>query len=70
MEDFEKVEAIMRYMYYSCYHWENELRQVEENLRRSPRGDPHAVLEYFKVKSQKELYDRVFADISKILYGW
>lgn len=22
MQDFEKVESIMRYLYYSCYHWE------------------------------------------------
>lgn len=70
MQDFEKVESIMRYLYYSCYHWENELRQAENNLLKRPRHDTHAILEYFRIKAQKEMYDRIFADLSKILYNW
>lgn len=70
MRDFEKIELIMRYMYHSCYYWENELRQAENNLTKCTKTDTYAALEYFKVKAQKDLYDRVFSDISKILYGW
>lgn len=69
-EDFEKVADIMQYLYYGCYHWENELRQAENNLLRCPRSDVYGVIEYFRIKTQKEMYDRIFADLSKILYGW
>lgn len=68
--DYEKIVDIMRYLYYSCYHWENELRQAENNLLRHPRNDVYGVIEYFRIKTQKEMYDRIFADLSKILYGW
>lgn len=68
--DYEKIVDIMRYLYYSCYHWENELRQAENNLLCHPRNDVYGVIEYFKIKSQKEMYDRIFADLSKILYNW
>lgn len=69
-QDFENITDIMRYLYYSCYHWENELRQAENNLLHHPRDDVYGVIEYFKIKSQKEMYDRIFADLSKILYNW
>lgn len=69
-EDFEKVADIMRYLYYSCYHWENELVQAENNLLKRPRDDTYAVLEYYRIKTQKEMYDRIFRDLSKILYNW
>lgn len=70
MEDFEKVEAIMWYLYYTAYHRENMLKQAEDNLLRSRRTDPFALLEYYKEQCYKEMYDRMFSDISKILYGW
>lgn len=69
-EDFEKIADIMQYLYYSCYHWERELRQAENNLLHCSREDTYAVLEYYRVKTQKEMYDRIFSDLSKILYGW
>lgn len=69
-QDFEKVADIMQYLYYSCYHWENELRQAENNLMKCPRNDVYSILEYYRVKTQKETYDRIFADLSKILYNW
>lgn len=69
-EDYQKITDIMRYLYYSCAHWENELQQAENNLMKRPKNDVYAIMEYFKVKSQKEMYDRIFADLSKILYGW
>ena len=68
-EDFEKIVDIMRYLYYSCYHWENELVQAENNLLKRPRDDTYAVLEYYRIKTQKEMYDRIFRDLSKILYN-
>lgn len=70
MQDSEKVIEIMRYMNYSCYHWENMLRVAENNLMINPCGDPYAVLEYYRAKCHKEMFDRVFADLSKILYGF
>lgn len=60
----------MRNMYYSCYHWENKLREAENNLHKNPRGDPYAVLEYYRAKCYKEMFDRIFDDISKVLYGF
>lgn len=69
-EDFEKIVDIMQYLYYSCYYWENELRKAENNLLRCSRGDTYAVLEYYRIRTQKEMYDRIFADLSKILYNW
>lgn len=68
--DYEKIVDIMHYLYYSCYHWENKLRQAENDLMRRPRNDVYCIIEYLKIKSEKEMYDRIFADLSKILYGW
>ena len=68
--DYEKLVDVMQYLYYNCYHWENELRQAENNLLHHPRNDVYGVIEYFQIKTQKEMYDRIFADLSKILYNW
>lgn len=62
-EDFEKVADIMKYLYYSCYHWENELRQAENNLLHCPRNDVYGVIEYFLESKRRKKCMTVFLRI-------
>lgn len=69
MNDSEKLLLIMKYLHNQDYFRSNELNTAKNNLYRQPRVDVYGVLEYYKQSCYKEMWDKVFADLSKILYN-
>lgn len=69
MKDSEKLLLIMKYLHIQDYYRSNELKTAKENLCRQPKGDVFGVLEYYKQCCYKEMWDKVFDDLSKILYN-
>lgn len=69
MSDREKVLQIMKYLHFSSVHRENELRQAQENVLQVRHADTAAHLEYFAECCRWEMYNRMYADLAKILFG-
>lgn len=70
IEDFEKCALIAKYLHMTSYYIENEVTQAKNNLLRRQRTDAQALLEYHRQLARKEMYDKMFRDISRILYEW
>lgn len=70
IEDFEKCALIAKYLHMTGYYIENEVTQAKNNLLKRQRTDALALLEYHRQLARKEMYDKMFRDISRILYEW
>lgn len=70
MSNEEKIALIGKYLHMTSYYIENEVTQAMNNLLNRQRTDAHALLEYHRQVSRKEMYDQMFRDISRILYEW
>lgn len=69
MEEKEKFLLIMRYLHSQDYFRSNQMRVAKNNLARLPKGDVYSVLEYYKECCYKEMWDKVFTDLSRLLYN-
>lgn len=70
MSDSEKVMQLMKYLHFSSVHRENELRQAHDNLSSARHTDVVAHLAYYRECCYMEMYNRVYADLAKILFDW
>lgn len=70
MTDSEKVLLLMKYLHFSSVHRENEFKQAQENILRARPADTFAHLEYYRACCEWEMYNRIYDDIAKILFGW
>lgn len=66
----QKLLLIMRYLHSQDFHRSNQMKVAKNNLARLPKGDVYSVLEYYKECCYKEMWDKVFADISRLLYNY
>lgn len=70
MTDSEKLLLIMKYFEMNDYYRYNELKTAEHNLLHHSRTEPEPVLELYKQICYREMYNKVWRDISRILYDW
>ena len=61
---------IAKHLHMTSFYIENEVTQAKNNLLNRQRTEAHALLEYYRQLARKEMYDKIFRDISKILYEW
>lgn len=69
MTDSEKLSLIMKYFHMNDYYRSNELRVALQNLNLHKKGDVIAVLEYYKQCCFKQMWDKVFDDVARIIYN-
>lgn len=69
MTDSQKLLLVMKYLHMQEYYRHNELQTARHNLDLHQKGDVLAVLDYYKQCCYKEMWDKVFTDLSRLLYN-
>lgn len=70
MTDKEKLLLIMKYFETNDYYRFNELKVAEHNLLHHPRSEPEPLLLLYRQICFREMYDKIWKDVSRILYDW
>ncbi len=70
MTDNEKLLLIMKYFNQNDYYRYNEYIEARNHLTHTPDTDVYAILSFYRQKCYREMFDKIWRDISRILYDW